>query len=194
MFFTALFAAALLFVAIRIVQTVLSRARRVPPELPSPFVSPALLSAAVSPLLSPVLAVVSPRLPPVAQASSSVVLFQPMSPRLAALPSEAMSPLPSSEPLFEDMPPPPPPPPTVDDEFVGLFAHMNITPPDEQVHSRTTEMWRVPERLALQEELDFGFRTFLRSLYLRARNRDYEDVGDPRRYAVANHFLQQHRD
>ncbi|KAI8141711.1 hypothetical protein BJV82DRAFT_670224 [Fennellomyces sp. T-0311] len=188
MFFTALFAAALLFVAIRITQAVLSRARRVPPDSPSLFASPALLSAAMSPLLSPVLAVVSPQLPSVPEASSSMLEFQPMSPPLAALIPEAMSPPLPSEPLLEAMPPPP----TVDDEFIELFDNMNITPPGEQVYSQTTEMWRVPERLAPQEEREFGFRTFLRSLYLRARNQDYEDVGDPRRYAVANYFLQQH--
>ncbi|KAI8149809.1 hypothetical protein BJV82DRAFT_661913 [Fennellomyces sp. T-0311] len=203
MFFIALFAAVLLLAAVCIAQAVLSRPRRVSVDPPSPFASPALLPAAMSPPLfkpvSPRLAalfraVVYPPLPPVPEATSSTVIFKPVSPRLAALFHEAMSrPLPSA-PLFEAMPPspPPPPPPAVDDEFLGLFDQMSITPPSQQVHRQTAEMWQVPERLALQEELDFGFRTFLRSLYLRARNRDHDNGGDLRRYAVGNNFLREH--
>ncbi|KAI8143337.1 hypothetical protein BJV82DRAFT_668960 [Fennellomyces sp. T-0311] len=196
MFFIALFAAVLLVATVCLAQAVLSRLRRVPPDLSPPLASPALLSAAMSPLLSPVLAVVSPRLPSVPEASSTMLLFQPMSPPPAALVAEIMSPPLPSEPLLEAMPPPPPPPPppTVDDEFLGLFAQMNITPPAEQVHSLTTEMWHVPERPppVTEEEREFGMRAFVRSLYLRARNRRYDRRGDPLRYAVATNFLQQH--
>ncbi|KAI8147049.1 hypothetical protein BJV82DRAFT_665149 [Fennellomyces sp. T-0311] len=188
MFFIALFAAVLLVAAVCIAQAVLSRSRRVPPDLPTPYATPMLLSAAVSPLLQSVPAAVSSPFPSVRAASSSMLLFQPMSPPAAALIPEDMPP---PSPLFGAMPPPPPPP-AVDDEFLGLFDQMSITPPSQQVHRQTAEMWQVPERLALREERDFGFRTFLRSLYLRARNRDHENGGDLRRYAVGNNFLREH--
>ncbi|KAI8141611.1 hypothetical protein BJV82DRAFT_670521 [Fennellomyces sp. T-0311] len=199
MFFTVLFALALLIVAICIVQTVLSRAHRVPPDPPTPYATPLLVSAAMSPLLQSVPAAASPRFPSVPAASSSMLLFQPMSPPAAALIPEDMS---TPSPLFEAMPLPPPPP-TVDDEFLGLFDQMSITPRSQQVHSQTTEMWHVPWRAPpledlfpelTEEEREFGVRAFLQSLLLRVRNQDHDNGGDPRRYAVANRFLQEHYD